>query len=103
MLKPFQIAAFGRIPPRELGERTAVIVLVHADEESARANAWLLLDRLQETKLDDGTPLYVDVLRQVELDAVGQILVARLTYGGPPDVDYLSSAMLVDVPLTVHE
>lgn len=99
----FEVAAFGLSLRRDPNTTETVIVLVHSDETSARQNVDLLLKRLEQTRLSDGSPLYAGRLQGVELQVDGSILIARIASGPWSGFEYLTPGALVDVPLTVHE
>lgn len=103
LLRPFEVAAFGQLPQRDQSSRQVVIVLVHGNAEAARANARLLLDRLQDTKFSDSVPLYADWIQLVEFDITGEMLIFKITADARRGLDLFSPAALADVPLTVHE
>lgn len=103
LLKPFNAAAFGLVPRRDPDTTQTIIVLVHGDETSARQNSDLLLKRLAQTSLSDGSLLYAARVQKVELHIDRAVLTARLTLGPKSGMDYLTPGALIDLPLTVHE
>lgn len=105
-MKPFEMAAFGKIWDPERTATDSAIVVIHRSDQEARENVELLLRRLAQTRVPDGVSIYADEIERVEIETIGPVLLARVVtdrlYGGMP-ISYLEPNLVVRIPPAIHE
>jgi len=82
-----------------------VIAILNPDEETARANADLLEERLDNARLPWGKPAgipWADIIEDMEIEASGQLTTARLYGQACVNWDNFS-INLGSLPLLIHE